>query len=101
MTQLTKDTFEKFIEESEKPVIIDFWAEWCGPCKMMAPVLEKLSEKRTDIEIAKVNVDDEGELAIKFGIMSIPAFVCFKNGKEASRTVGYMSEAELLAVLGL
>ncbi len=101
MTQLTKENFDSFIKDTTKPVIIDFWAEWCGPCKMMSPILDDISLKRDDIEIAKVNVDTEAELAIKFGIMSIPAFILFKNGEEASRTVGYMPANELLSELGL
>ena len=101
MTQLTKENFEVFLKETSKPVIVDFWAEWCGPCKMMSPILEEIAKSREDIEIAKVNVDTEAEIAIKFGIMSIPAFILFKDGEEDARTVGYMSADELLFALGI
>ena len=101
MTQLTKENFDTFIKETKKPVIIDFWAEWCGPCKIMTPVLDEIAKEHDDIEIAKVNVDTEAELAIKYGIMSIPAFILFKDGEESARTVGYMPKSELLSELGL
>jgi len=101
MTQLTKENFKEFIKGSEKPVIVDFWAEWCGPCKMMSPVLEELSKERDDLEIAKLNVDEAPEIAIEFGIMSIPAFILFRDGEEAGRTVGYMPADELLSELEL
>ena len=101
MLYLKNDDFESTIKESKNPVLVDFWAEWCGPCKMMAPVLEKVESDRDDITVAKVNVDESPELAIKYGIMSIPAFFLFKDGEVASKTIGYMSGEELLTELGL
>lgn len=101
MTQLTKETFGSFIKESQKAVLVDFSAQWCGPCKMMAPILEELSAEREDIEVATLDIDEAPEEAIKLGIMSIPAFILFKDGKEASRTIGYMPKEELLSELGL
>ena len=101
MTQLTKETFGSFIKESPKAVLVDFSAQWCGPCKMMAPILEELSAQREDIEVATLDIDEAPEEAIKLGIMSIPAFILFKDGKEASRTIGYMPKEELLSELGL
>lgn len=101
MTQLTKETFGSFINESKKAVLVDFSAQWCGPCKMMAPILEELSAEREDIEVATLDIDEAPEEAIKLGIMSIPAFILFKDGKEASRTIGYMPKEELLSELGL
>ncbi len=101
MTQLTKETFETFVKESKKAVLVDFSARWCGPCKMMAPVLEELAEEREDIEVATLDIDEAAETAIKLGIMSIPAFILFKDGEEAARTVGYMPKNELISELGL
>ena len=101
MTQLTKETFGSFIKERQKAVLVDFSAQWCGPCKMMAPILEELSAEREDIEVATLDIDEAPEEAIKLGIMSIPAFILFKDGKEASRTIGYMPKEELLSELGL
>lgn len=101
MTQLTKETFETFVKESKKAVLVDFSARWCGPCKMMAPILEELAEEREDIEVATLDIDEAAETAIKLGIMSIPAFILFKDGEEAARTVGYMPKNELISELGL
>ena len=101
MEHLTNSTFDSFVKESDKLVIIDFWANWCGPCKMMGPVLEQLESERDDIAIAKVNVDDAPELCAKYGIMSIPAFLLFKDGQVVKSTVGFMSGSQLLAQLGL
>ncbi len=101
MINLTNDNFDTFLKESDKPVIVDFWASWCGPCKMMAPILEEISESRSDIIITKVNVDEAPELAAKFGIVSIPCFILFENGEPTKKTLGYMPGQELLSELGL
>ena len=90
---ITKENFENEVLKSEVPVVVDFWASWCGPCKMLAPELKALSEE--GVKVGKVNVDEEGELAMKFGIMSIPTVILFKNGKIEKKTVGYMSKDEL------
>ncbi len=87
--KLTKDNFNEIVVNSEKPVLIDFWATWCGPCKMIAPVVEQVANERADIKVCKVNVDEEEELAVKFGIQSIPTLVLVKNGAVAGKTVGY------------
>lgn len=87
--KLTKDNFNEVVVNSEKPVLIDFWATWCGPCKMIAPVVEQVANERADIKVCKVNVDEEEELAVKFGIQSIPTLVLVKNGTVAGRAVGY------------
>lgn len=79
---ITKDNFETEVIKSDKPVIIDFWAAWCGPCQMMGPVIEELSEEFTDIKFVKLNVDMEPELAAQFNVMSIPTFIRMENGKE-------------------
>lgn len=87
--KLTKDNYTEVVANSDKPVLIDFWATWCGPCKMIAPVIEQVAKERTDITVCKVNVDEEEALAIKFGIQSIPTLVLVKNGVITGRAVGY------------
>ncbi len=99
--EITSENFEKEIINAEKPVIADFWAEWCGPCRMMAPVLEEISEERSDITVAKINVDDEGELANKFNVNAIPTVILFKDGKAAATSVGYKEKEQLLKDLGI
>lgn len=93
---LTEENFDEVVSESDKPIVVDFWATWCGPCKMMAPVLSELAETRADIAVGKVNVDDCASLASRFGIFSIPTLILFRNGEEAERVVGYMPLEKLI-----
>lgn len=94
---LTNENFNKEVIESELPVLVDFWATWCGPCKAMGPVIEELAEElEGSAKVGKVNVDDEGELAKKYRVMSIPTLMVFKNGKEVARKVGVTSKEELI-----
>lgn len=96
---ITKDNFEAEVIQSEKEVLLDFWAPWCGPCRMVAPVVEEVAAQRPDIRVGKVNVDEELELAQRFGIMSIPTLVVMKHGKIVNQAVGARSKGQILAML--
>lgn len=96
---ITKENFEEEALKSAQPVLLDFWASWCGPCRMAAPVVEEIAGERTDVKVGKVNVDEQPELAMQFKISLIPTFVVMKNGKETERTTGVGSKEDLLAML--
>jgi len=98
VTTLTDATFDEQVGSSTIPVVVDFWAEWCGPCKMVAPILDEIAqEKAGALTVAKLNVDDNPEIARRFGVMSIPTMIVFREGQEAARIVGAKSKAQLLA----
>lgn len=92
---LTKENFQAKITKSDKPVLVDFWAVWCGPCQMMAPILHELEAEMPDVQIGKVNVDEQMDLARQFRVVSIPTLIIFKNGQEVQRMVGVTSKEEL------
>ena len=99
---ITLDNFDSEVLNSEIPVIVDFWATWCGPCTMLSPVIEEIShELAGQVKVGKVNVDEEGALASRFGIMSIPTVMLFKDGKVTATSLGYRTKEQLLAALGL
>lgn len=92
---ITSANFSKEVLESDKPVLIDFWASWCGPCRMLSPVVDELADEHPEIKVGKVNVDEEQDLAMKFGIMSIPTLLLFKDGKQIDASVGVVPKASL------
>ena len=96
---ITKDSFKNEVVESSKPVLIDFWASWCGPCRMVSPIVDEIAEERSDIKVCKINVDEQPELAGSFGVMSIPTLVVMKDGKVVNRAVGAMPKQRILALL--
>ena len=98
---VNSDSFDRVVLKSEKPVLVDFWATWCAPCKMMGPVVEELAQRHPEIEVAKVNVDENMELAMRYNVSGIPMVGLFKNGELAKRSVGFMDKAALEKELGL
>ena len=96
---LTKNNFENEVMKSDKPVLIDFWAPWCGPCRMVSPVIDEIAEKADNFKVAKVNVDEQGELAQAFKVMSIPTLVVVKDGKVTSQAVGVRPKEQILQMV--
>lgn len=96
---VTKDNFEEVVLGSNKTVLVDFWASWCGPCKMLSPIVEEVSELREDVLVCKVNVDEENELAAKYNVMSIPMLLVFKNREITNKSVGAIPKSEILKLL--
>ena len=96
---VNKNNFNQEVLNSDKPVLMDFWAPWCGPCRMVAPLVEEIAKERSDIKVVKINVDEGQELAMQFGVMSIPTLVVMKNGKIANQVTGARPKAQILAML--
>ena len=97
---ITKENFAQEVLQSEKPVLLDFWASWCGPCRMLSPIVDEVAEERGDVKVGKVNVDEQPELAGEFGVMSIPTLLVFEQGKPVRQAVGARPKASVLDLLG-
>ncbi len=97
--KISKENFESEVLNSNKPVLLDFYADWCGPCRMIGPIVSEIAEKRNDVKVGKINVDEQPELAAQFQVMSIPMLAVIKNGKLANQVVGYRTKEQIEAML--
>lgn len=96
---ITKENFEQEVLKSDVPVLVDFWASWCGPCKMLLPIVGQVAEEATDFKVGKINVDEQMELASQFGVSTIPTLVVFKNGQEVKRSVGLIPKEQIFELV--
>lgn len=96
---ITKENFEQEVLKSDKTVLLDFWATWCGPCQMVSPIIDEIAEERSDIKVGKINVDEQPELSIQFGVMSIPMLVVMKDGEVVNKAVGAIPKEDILGLI--
>lgn len=96
---ITKDNFEKEVLQSKEPVLLDFWADWCGPCRMVSPIIDEIAQESTEIKVGKINIDEQRELALAFQVMSIPTLMVMKEGKIAAQSLGARPKSAILEML--
>ena len=96
---ITKEIFEEQILKADQPVLVDFWAVWCGPCQMLSPIVDEVAAEAGNVKVGKINVDEEPALAAKFGVMSIPTLLVFENGKVVKQSIGYIEKDEVMALI--
>ncbi len=96
VVNITVENFETEVVNSDKPVLVDFWASWCGPCQMLSPLVDQVAEEVTSVKVGKVNVDEQPDLAVKFGVMSIPMLILFENGEAVKKSVGAVPKSQIL-----
>lgn len=101
VTDVNKNNFQKEVMESDKPVLLDFWASWCGPCRAVAPIIDEIAKEYPDIKVCKVNIDDENEIASEFGVASIPTFLVVKDGKVINKSVGAKPKNQIVQMFSL
>jgi thioredoxin 1 len=99
MLTITKENFEQEVLKSDKKVLVDFWASWCGPCRMLSPVIDEIAKETDKVKVGKVNVDEESELATQFAVMSIPTLILFENGKPVKQMVGAQPKSAILSMI--
>ena len=100
VSSVNKNNFQREVLSAQTPVLVDFWAPWCGPCRMVGPIVEEIAQEREDIAVGKINVDEEVELAMEFGVASIPTLVVVEHGEVMNKAIGYMPKAEIEELLG-
>ncbi|MGN1299589.1 MAG: thioredoxin [Candidatus Scatovivens sp.] len=99
MNKITKENFENEVLKSDKPVLIDFYADWCAPCKMLSPIVEEVASENNEFKVVKINVDELQDIAVEYDVMSIPTLVVIKDGKEVNRSIGLISKSQILELL--